>query len=546
MAKRRPSSGSITAVVGEARGPAGLPPADLLLVVGAALYLALAAAIPIRVEMTAAELPRALVDVPVRLLVFALAWESWRAQRDRATSRLLFWMFLAAAFEQGAWTGYRLAHLVPRWENSVVPDLLQLSAYGALIMAVRRLPSAEAPWRSPAMALVDLLTAVGGAGVLAWFFLHDDRWVLSGLGSVGPLIELAYPVCSILMLLIWMGRTAIEGAWAARAIVLGLLCTTLTAVAGDALNVLYSYAEAGEWAKQTGDFLAGLSSVGYLFAAVTARRYRDAFAVTPAPGQRSAVSQVIGAGLGLAVLVLLIIELQGAVNRGHLVLLLSVAVLGVLAVVRLVFGARRNETWYAERQRALEAEVQARTEELAAANERLAALVNQDALTGLVNRRGFDEAFRRAWASGVRLQDALAVLVVDVDRFKEYNDALGHPAGDACLRSIAEILTASTPRASDVVARYGGEEFVILCPHTDAAGAVALAERVVAQTRAAALPHPTSPVSATVTVSVGAAAVTCTPDRSAEALLAAADAALYEAKRAGRDRAVVTLALPAA
>lgn len=546
MAQRRPSTGSMSAIVAEARGPAGLPPSDLLLVVGGALYLALAATIPIRIEMTGAELPRALVDVPVRLLVFALAWESWRAQRDRATSRLLFWMFLAAAFEQGAWTGYRLSHLVARWESSIVPDLLQLSAYGALIMAVRRLPSAEAPWRSPAMALVDLLTAVGGAGVLAWFFLHEDRWVLAGLGSLGPLIEVAYPVCSILMLLIWMGRTAIEGEWAARAIVLGLLFTTLTAVTGDALNVLYSYAQAGEWAKQTGDLLAGVSSVGYLFAAVTARRYRDAFAVAPAPAQRSAVSQLIGAGLGLAVLVLLIIELQGAVDRGHLVLLLSVAVLGVLAVVRLVFGARRNETLYDERQRALEAEVKARTEELAAANERLAALVNQDALTGLVNRRGFNEAFRRSWASGVRRQDSLAVLVVDVDRFKEYNDALGHPAGDACLRSIAEILKASTPRASDVVARYGGEEFVILCPHTDAAGAVALAERVVAQTRAAALPHPASPVSATVTVSVGAAAVTCTPDRSAEALLAAADAALYDAKRAGRDRAVVTLALPAA
>ena len=546
MARRRPSSGSMTAVVAEARGPEGLPPSDLLLLVGGALYLAVTASIPIRLEMTAAELPRALVDVPVRLLVFALAWESWRAQRDRASSRLLLWVFLAAAFEQGAWVGYRLSHLVGRWENAVLPDLLQLSAYGALIMTVRRLPSAEAPWRSPAMALVDLLTAAGGTGVLAWFFLHEERWVLTGFGNLGPLLEVAYPVCSILLLLIWMGRTAIEGGWASRAIVAGLLFTTLAAVSGDALNVLYSYARAGDWAKRAGDFLAGVSSVGYLFAAVTARRYRDAFAVAPAPAQRSAVSQFIGAGLGIAVLVLLIVELRGTIDRGHLVLLLSVAVLGVLAVVRLVFGARRNESWYADRQRALEAEVRARTQELAQANERLAALVNQDALTGLVNRRGFDEAFRRAWASGVRVQDAMAVLVVDVDRFKEYNDALGHPAGDACLRAIAGILTAATPRASDVVARYGGEEFVVLCPHTDAAGAVALAERIVAQTRAAALPHPTSPVSSTVTVSVGAAAVACTADRSAEALLAAADAALYEAKRAGRDRAVVTLALPAA
>ena len=530
MATRRPSSGSIAAVVAEARGPAGLPPSDLLLVVGGALYLAVTATIPIRIEMTAAELPRALVDIPVRLLVFAVLWEAWRCQRDRASSRLLFGVFLAGAFEQAAWVAYRLSHLVPRWETAVFPDLVQLVAYGALIMAIRRLPSAEAPWRSPAMALVDLLTAMGGAGVLAWFFLHEGRWVLTGFGDLGPLIEVTYPMLSVLLLLIWMGRTVLEGGWAPRAVAAGLLFTTLAAVGGDAFNVLYSYADAGDWAKQTGDFLAGVSSVGYLFAAVTARRYRDAFATALAPAQRSVLSQLIGAGLGLAVLLLLIVELEPVVGRGHLVLLLSVAVLGVLAVARLVFGARRNETWYADRQRTLEAEVRARTTELAEANERLASMVNQDPLTGLVNRRGFDDAFRRAWSSGVRLKDSLAVLVIDVDRFKQYNDSLGHPAGDACLRAIATILKDTTPRASDVVARYGGEEFVILCPHTDAA----------------AIPHPNSSVSPSVTLSVGAAAVTCTVDRSAEALRAAADAAMYEAKRGGRDRAVVTLALPAA
>ena len=533
-------------MVAEVRGPAGLPPADVLLVVVGTLYLTAVALIPIRIEMTAASIPLALVDVPVRLLVFALLWEAWRSQRDQASSRLLFWVLAAGALAQPAWVAYRLSHLVTIWETSVVPDLLQLSAYVALIIAVRRLPSAEAPWRSPAMAVVDLVSAVGGAGVLAWFFLHDGRWVLSGMGGLGPIIEVAYPVLDVLILLMWMGRTTLEGGWAPRAIAVGLLITALSTVTGDALNVLYSYAGTGDWAKQSGDLLTGMASVGYLFAAVVARRYPDAFATALAPAQRSSVSQLIGASLGFAVLVLLVTDLGAVVDRGHLVLLLAVASLGVLAVIRLVFGARKNESWYAERQRVLEAEVQARTLELAAANERLASMVNQDPLTGLVNRRGFDEAFRRAWASGVRLKDSLAVLVVDVDRFKEYNDTLGHPAGDACLRAIAAILKGSTPRASDVVARYGGEEFVILCPHTDAAGAVALAERVVAQMREAAMPHPSSPVSPSVTLSVGAAAVTCTADRSAEALLAAADAALYEAKRGGRDRAVVTLALPAA
>ena len=546
MARRRPSSGSIAAVVAEVRGPAGLPPVDLLLVVVGTLYLAAAATIPIRIEMTAVAVPRALVDVPIRMLLFGLLWEAWRAQRDRASSRLLLWVLVAGMLEQFAWVAYRLSHLVTMWESSLLPDLLQLSAYAALLLAIRRLPSADAPWRSPAMAVVDLVTAVGGAGVLAWFFLNEGRWVLDATGVLGPLIEVAYPVFDVLLLLMWMGRTTLEGGWAPRAIAVGLLITSLATVSGDALNVLFAYADAGDWAKQSGDFLTGTSSVGYLFAAVVARRYRDAFATALAPAQRSAVSQLVGAGVGLAVLGLLIAELEPLVDRGHLVLLLSVAMLGVLAVARLVFGARRNESWYADRQRALEAEVQARTLELAAANERLATMVNQDPLTGLVNRRGFDEAFHRAWASGVRLKDSLAVLVVDVDRFKEYNDALGHPAGDACLRAIAAILKGSTPRASDVVARYGGEEFVILCPHTDAAGAVSLAERVVVQMRQAAIPHPNSPVSASVTLSVGAAAVTCAADRSAEALLAAADAALYEAKRAGRDRAVVTLALPAA
>jgi diguanylate cyclase (GGDEF)-like protein/PAS domain S-box-containing protein len=165
--------------------------------------------------------------------------------------------------------------------------------------------------------------------------------------------------------------------------------------------------------------------------------------------------------------------------------------------------------------------------------ERLASL---DGLTGLANRRVFDETMEREWRRAMRERTPLALLLMDVDLFKDYNDALGHPAGDACLRRIAHCLAEIVQRPGDLVARYGGEEFVALLPITDEAGALHIAHRILDAVRAEGIPHPASHISACLTLSVGLAATIPMPASDPDMLIAAADAALYTAKRKGRSR----------
>lgn len=176
------------------------------------------------------------------------------------------------------------------------------------------------------------------------------------------------------------------------------------------------------------------------------------------------------------------------------------------------------------------------------ANRRLEALAAQDGLTGVANRRRFDEALAEAWRQAASGGRPLGLLMLDVDAFKKYNDHYGHQAGDACLQTVAQALRDAATRATDVVARYGGEEFCVLCPGTDADGLRALADAVCTRVRAQALPHAASPVAAHVTVSVGAAVLTPAEGSDPAALVRAADAALYQAKETGRDRAVLAAA----
>ncbi len=166
----------------------------------------------------------------------------------------------------------------------------------------------------------------------------------------------------------------------------------------------------------------------------------------------------------------------------------------------------------------------------------LATAILTDPLTGCVNRRGLEQQLTRELARAERAAAPLALLAVDVDHFKCVNDDLGHLVGDAVLREIGAVLRAGA-RAGDVVARVGGEEFLVILPDTDAAGAAALAERVVAAAREHA--YPSVPAGRRVTVSAGTAAIARITDLGvAEVLKARADQALYAAKQSGRDRAV--------
>lgn len=159
-----------------------------------------------------------------------------------------------------------------------------------------------------------------------------------------------------------------------------------------------------------------------------------------------------------------------------------------------------------------------------------------DGLTGLANRRRFDEFLAQEWRRAIRNQTALALVMLDVDFFKRYNDHYGHLAGDACLRQVAGVLRAATQRPGDLAARYGGEEFVCLLPETDTAGAWLVAERIKADLAALGLPHAQSSISAYVTVSQGLAVARPAATAAATDLVQAADRWLYAAKTAGRNR----------
>ncbi|MDN3543572.1 two-component regulator propeller domain-containing protein [Kinneretia asaccharophila] len=213
-----------------------------------------------------------------------------------------------------------------------------------------------------------------------------------------------------------------------------------------------------------------------------------------------------------------------------LALVLLATLGGMAALVRL-----RTRSLQA-RQAEMERLVAQRTEELRQANEHLSRLSFADSLTGLANRRRFDEAFEEEWRRARRSGQALSLLLADVDGFKRYNDLLGHQAGDLCLSRVASVIASAAGRAGDLAARYGGEEFVVLLPGTDASAAQAVAEHIRSCCEALALPHPDSPVGNVVTLSLGLASCVPSAEEDAQRLLARADAALYRAKQQGRNR----------
>jgi len=178
------------------------------------------------------------------------------------------------------------------------------------------------------------------------------------------------------------------------------------------------------------------------------------------------------------------------------------------------------------------------------ANEELFRLATTDALTGIANRRSFDDHLEREWRRMVREQSPLSLLMADIDFFKNYNDRYGHQAGDACLHAVAEAIRSRACRPGDFIARYGGEEFVVILPGTPAAGALYIAEEIRRAVRALEIPHADSRVDAFVTLSLGVAQTVPAAGRTPEALLREADRALYAAKNQGRNRVVLGGAPP--
>ena len=161
-------------------------------------------------------------------------------------------------------------------------------------------------------------------------------------------------------------------------------------------------------------------------------------------------------------------------------------------------------------------------------------LATRDGLTGLANRRCFDDTLNAEWQRALRNQQPLSLLMVDVDNFKQYNDAYGHLGGDECLQRIANAVS-SEMRANDLVARYGGEEFAVILPNQSLKGAAIVAERIRCRVEQLRLPNLGSQQHV-VTVSIGAATALASPETDPSQLVATADSALYRAKHMGRNR----------
>ncbi len=204
-------------------------------------------------------------------------------------------------------------------------------------------------------------------------------------------------------------------------------------------------------------------------------------------------------------------------------------------------AARRTELsqLVAERTKQLEeanALLGERTRQLEEANQRLELLSSVDSLTEVANRRQFDRVLDAEWRRCARTGLPLALLMLDIDHFKPYNDGYGHVTGDACLRNVAAVLQHLVQRAGEMVARYGGEEFAVMLPGSDATHARELAENIRLEVELLAIPHAYSGVAPVVTLSAGVSAMIPIYGNMPGDLVAAADRALYHAKQAGRNR----------
>jgi diguanylate cyclase (GGDEF)-like protein len=173
--------------------------------------------------------------------------------------------------------------------------------------------------------------------------------------------------------------------------------------------------------------------------------------------------------------------------------------------------------------------------ELKRNRDALERLARVDGLTGVANRRTFDDLLLREWRRQARTGQPLSVIMIDVDHFKQYNDTYGHGAGDGCLKKVTQAAQDALQRPADIIARYGGEEFVALLPDTALEGALSVAEGIRAAIIALQIAHTGSKAAPHVTVSLGVACMVPQPDKEPAVLLEAADARLYAAKSGGRN-----------
>lgn len=215
-----------------------------------------------------------------------------------------------------------------------------------------------------------------------------------------------------------------------------------------------------------------------------------------------------------------------------------ILLINALYMIGIIVAIARTDRYTTEALR-IKYEMEKRAESLLNANEKLEHLTLMDSLTQLYNRRYFERQLAKEWKKCHRESKRLAMLVIDIDHFKAYNDSHGHAAGDECLKTVAAVLSKSLHRPGDIIARIGGEEFVALLPGSDECGAIKVAETMQQNLRHAKIVHGSSPIDEFVTMSIGLAVTHPSELVSELSLFKAADKALYGAKSQGRNRILV-------
>jgi diguanylate cyclase (GGDEF)-like protein len=189
----------------------------------------------------------------------------------------------------------------------------------------------------------------------------------------------------------------------------------------------------------------------------------------------------------------------------------------------------------------LQQQLQLANESLEIANQKLYKQTVLDGLTQIANRRHFDDYLMHEWQRAVREKQSLALLICDIDFFKQYNDTYGHQGGDDCLKQIAQVIEKVSKRPADLVARYGGEEFGVILPNTNIAGAIEMSEQVCQAVRDLKISHEKSSVASYVTLSLGISCIIPTTENNVTEFIKMADKALYQAKNQGRNKFVVSI-----
>ncbi|MGA1463913.1 MAG: diguanylate cyclase [Steroidobacteraceae bacterium] len=478
-----------------------------------------------------------------RLLVLVMVALGWRSRASGPERQGLGAFALAAMIDALAFVLFAFPDAL---QFSVVPtrlplgDLLQLLAYTVITCGLLLLSRQPKVIRSMQVAAFDALITVGAFGLLVWFYLIDRAPAYGGYGAVlGAVTELGYPILDLAMVLALIlamrsGARALTG-MARRTLTFSVLALFV----GDGLLGIALYILPHAWVLALASSVHVAALVGLGLFGLFARRRLEMPVTTvqvQSPAEQT-LSPVSAGAAGMALIAMLFEEIATRQeSEGNFTLVASVAVLGLVVILRQLVASRLNALWLLGQQDRLEHEVKARTADLAAAKEALERLATTDQLTGVANRRRFDQVMEEVTASCRRAGEPLGLLLIDIDAFKAYNDHYGHQGGDDCLRAVAEAMAREVGRETDTLARFGGEEFAVICPGTPEQGLLVLGERLRAAVERLGMEHQASNYGRVVTISVGAASITPSRHLQDHDLVSFADQALYAAKAAGRNR----------